>query len=176
MSARKMPPLCKGRCRTNVRRRDCKKVNCLRRPYSFCASKKNMERKTGQRGARKAPLWKLPKCRNRKHIVPQNESLNLRVLASFSARDAAASCRLFGATGLIPRYVSWRAFKASLAKGGAPKGRRDWIFNPPVCCADRPLCKGAFKHLIRFSRKKGAAKTQRPFVSRETYLRFYLHT
>ena len=80
-------------------------ILCLRRPYSFCAGKKNMERKTGQKGAQKAPLWKHPRCGGKKCIVPHNQIRNLSVLASFSAQDAAAFWRLFGATEILPRNV-----------------------------------------------------------------------
>ncbi len=65
--------------------------------------KKNMERKTGQRGAQKAPLWKHPRCGKKKTIVPYNQIRNLRVHASISAQDAAAFWRLFVATGIFPR-------------------------------------------------------------------------
>ena len=83
----------------------CLKRNCLRRPYSFCASKKNMERQTGQRGAQTAPLWKLPKYGGKNSIVPHNKRLNLRVQPSYAAQDAAAFWRLFGATEISPRSV-----------------------------------------------------------------------
>jgi len=69
------------------------------------AAEKNMERKVHQRGAQKAPLWKLPNCDKRKTIVPHNQIRNLSVHPSFSVQDAAAPWRLFGATEMAPRYV-----------------------------------------------------------------------
>ena len=106
----------------------CLKRNCLRRPHSFRVAEKNME----SRGVKKmcrwhifsqdhsgyaarrevikpdlsTPLWKLPKRGGRNSIVPHNQNRNLSVLPSFSAQDAAAFWRLFGATGISPRSVS----------------------------------------------------------------------
>ncbi len=77
---------------------------CPRRPYSFCACKKNMERKTGQRGGEESPLFgNTPQCGEGNGIVPHNQSRNLSVLPSFSAQDAAAFWRLLGATQIAPR-------------------------------------------------------------------------
>ncbi len=73
------------------------------RPYSFRMSEKNMERKVHQRGAHKAPLWKLPRCGGRNNSVPHNQDPKSIDFPSFSAQDAAASRRLFGATGIFPR-------------------------------------------------------------------------
>jgi len=76
---------------------------CLRRPYSFCACKKNMERKTGQRGARKAPSLETPlsaeKVMASCHII-KTETLvcfprfPLRTLLLFGACSASRRLRL----------------------------------------------------------------------------------
>ena len=44
-----------------------------------------------------------PQCGEGNGIVPHNQSRNLSVLPSFSAQDAAAFWRLFGAMGMVPR-------------------------------------------------------------------------
>ena len=73
----------------------------------FVWPKRIWKEKSTKEGARKAPLFgNTPRCGGGNGIVPHNKRLNLSVHSSFSAQDAAAFWRLFGATGISPRYIS----------------------------------------------------------------------
>ncbi len=65
--------------------------------------------------------------------VPHNESLNLRVHTSFAAQDAAASRRLFGATGisLVMFPCPHRAAKPSPWGRWLPEGQTDEVYSKP---------------------------------------------
>ncbi len=116
---------------------------CLRQPYSFCASKKNMESRgvkkmcrwhifsqdrSGYAARREViktdlfpPLWNLPQCGDKNGAVPHNQNLNLSVHPSTSAwpllpRGACSAPRGFSLVMFLRR-----TFKASLEKGGAER-------------------------------------------------------
>ena len=74
----------------------------------FVWPKRIWKEKSTKEGRGKPLFVNTPRCVNRNGIVPHNQSRNLSVLTSFSAQDAAAFWRLFGATGISPRYIFLR--------------------------------------------------------------------
>ena len=96
--------------------------------FFLCQQKEYGKKNRPKRGFK--PLFgNSPSAEGGKYLVPQNQNLNLRVLASISAQDAAVSSCLFGSTGAVPRDVP--SFKAFPLRGRwLPEGQTDEVFPP----------------------------------------------